>query len=59
MHGLVTTGAEAFAIVSAFAEGRLLLQQFMPLRRLITDNQSAPAPCLWVGEDVRVLACRC
>ena len=37
----VTTGAETFAIVAAFAEGRLLLRQFVPPRLLITNTQSA------------------
>ena len=51
-------GAEAFAIVAAFAEGRFLLQQSELPRLLITNSQSVPAHCLGIGDEVS-LACLC
>ena len=45
----MTTGAEA--VVTAFAESRLLLQQSVAPRLLITNSQSVPAHCLGIGDE--------
>jgi hypothetical protein len=48
---------EAFAIVAVSAGDRLLLRQFVQPAQLITNSRKATAPCLWLGEEVKILAC--
>ncbi len=50
---------EAFAIVAASADGRLLLRQYVQPGQLITNSRKIRAPGLWIGEGVKILACLC
>jgi hypothetical protein len=50
---------EAYAIVAASADGRLLLRQFVPPGLLITNSRKILAPCLRLGDEVKILACLC
>ncbi len=50
---------EAYAIVAASVGGRLLLRQFVPPGQLITNSRKILALGLWIGEEVKILACLC